>query len=38
MIMSIETFYLRFWKKWALAKGGLAALVGAFCVQGSRLM
>ena len=38
MIMSIETFYLRFWKKWALGKGGLAALVGAFCVQGSRLM
>ena len=37
MIMSIKTFYLRLWKKWALGKGGLAGLVSAFRLQGSRL-
>ena len=37
MTMLIETFYLRFWKKWALGKGGSVGLVSAFHLQGSRL-
>ena len=37
MIMSIKTFYLRFWKKRALGKGGSVGLVSAFRLQGSRL-
>ena len=38
MIMSIEAFYLRSWKKWVLARGGLVGLVGAFLLQVSWLL